>query len=274
MKKGLMTVLVLITCVLVLAVSYLSWSAKVKEAGAEPVNRPIKQEQPAEGKGTQDQDLEKEKKSEEKVAGPSADELERLTPNLSENTIEMLMSRLDAGEPVQLLAVGSSSFEAPANQLAEALGDAYGGWIKTDVQTFGGTSEEFMSDGIKEIDWDKEYDLVIYEPFTLYNNGLVTIDDEQQDALEFRDRALEEVEDAAFFITPPQPIHEPNYYMTQINNLKKFVESKDIPFIDHWDQWPDVDSEDILDYVDDEYEPTDKGVEAWANSLKGYFIAS
>lgn len=269
MKKGLITVLVLITCVLVLAVSYLSWNAKVKEAGAEPVNRPIKQEQPAEKKDAQDQDSETGK-----VDGPSVNELESLTANLPENTIEMLMSRLDAGEPVQLLAVGSSSFEAPANQLAEAMSNAYGDWIKTDVQTFGGTSEAFLSDWIKEIDWDNGYDLVIYEPFTLYNNGLVTIDDEQQDALEFRDRVLEEVDDASFFITPPQPIHEPNYYMTQINNLKKFVESKDIPFIDHWNQWPGVDSEEILDYVDDEYEPTDKGVEAWAKSLKEYFIAS
>lgn len=273
MKKGPATVLVLVACVLVLAVSYLSWNAKVEEAAAEPANRPIKQEQPAKKTGDQAADPENEKPA-EKVAAPSGEELSSLTANLPESTVEMLMSRLDAGEPVQLLAVGSSSFEAPANQLADALDDAYGDWIETDVQTFGGTSDTFLSKEVGEIDWGKGYDLVIYEPFTLYNNGLVTIEDEQEDALELRGRVVEEVKDATFFITPPQPIHQPNYYMTQINALREFVEAKDIPFIDHWNQWPGVDSEEILDYVDDEYEPTDKGVEAWAKSLKEYFIAS
>ncbi|KZE38901.1 hypothetical protein AV656_08350 [Bhargavaea cecembensis] len=271
MKKGLVTVLVLIACIGVLLLSYLSWNEKVKEAGAEPVNRPIKQEAPAEGANDQAEDPEEEL---EKAAAPSGEELSNLTANLPESTVEMLMSRLDSEEPVQLLAVGSSSFEEPANQLADALDDAYGGWIETDVQTFSGTSESFMQDGIGEIDWKKGYDLVVYEPFTLNNNGLVVIEDEQEDALEVRDRVREEVEDAAFFITPPQPIHEPNYYLTQINALHKFVDNRDIPFIDHWKQWPDADSDDILDYVNEEYQPTDKGVEVWAESLKEYFIAS
>ncbi|MFC7365203.1 MULTISPECIES: hypothetical protein [Bhargavaea] len=273
MKKGLVTVLVLIACIALLAFSYLSWNAKVKEAGAEPVNRPIKQEQPAD-ETDQAEGSTEDKKSEDKAAGPSPDELTGLTANLPESTVEMLMSRLGEGKTVQLLAVGSSSFEAPANQLADALSEAYDGWIETDVQTFDGTSEAFMDESFGDIDWDKGYDLVIYEPFTLNNNGLVVIEDEQEDALEVRRQALEEVEDAAFFITPPQPIHEPQYYLTQINSLHQFVESRDIPFIDHWDQWPDVDSDDMLEYVNDQYEPTDQGVEAWAESLKSYFIAS
>lgn len=273
MKKGLITVLVLIACIALLAFSYLSWNAKVKEARAEPVSRPVKQEQPVE-----DQAVDPESEDEEKTAATPAtlskDELSSLTANLPESTVEMLMNRLGEGETVQLLAVGSSSFEAPANQLADSLGEAYGDWIESDVQTFDGTSDAFMAEGFGDIDWDKGYDLVVYEPFTLNNNGLVVIEDEQEDALEVRGRALEEVEDAAFFITPSQPIYEPQYYLTQINSLHQFVESRDIPFIDHWNQWPDVSSDDMLDYVNDQYEPTDKGVEAWAESLKAYFIAS
>lgn len=273
MKKGLITGLVVIACVVMLAISYLSWNERVEEAAAEPANRPIKQEQP-EGENEEEAKSEENTDAADKPPAPSGDDLSNLTANLPESTVEMLMARMDAGEPVQLLAIGSSSFEAPANQLAEALNDSYRGWIETDVQAFSGTSESFMKDGIGEIDWDKGFDLVVYEPFTLNNNGLVVIEDEHEDALEVRGRVLKEVEDASFFITPPQPIHEPNYYMTQINALHNFVESRDIPFIDHWDQWPDVSSDDMLEYVNDQYEPTDKGIDAWAESLKAYFIAS
>ncbi|SIT73717.1 hypothetical protein [Edaphobacillus lindanitolerans] len=260
---------VAIICALILGFSYYAWTSRVEQGAAQQV---IKS---GSGEASSNDDVQDEQEGEQEDVSArsdlSAGQLEELTANLPKSAAAMLADRLDNGEQAQLLVIGSSSFDAPASQFTSEVQQAYGGFIEPDVYTFDGTSEQFIESELDAVDWKKGYDLVVYEPFTLNNNGQVIIEEEHQDILTVKNRAEEEVDDAAFFITPPQAIHNPNYYLTQINALQKFADDQKIAYIDHWEEWPDAGKDEILEYVDADYKLTEKGIDTWSGALINYF---
>ena len=172
----------------------------------------------------------------------SAEDIARLGSSLDEKTLDVLLARQEAGEPVQLLVVGSEDMAAVGETFAEAVGERYAGFIETDVATFDMTSARFVEEGLESdaIDWAKGYDIVLYEPFTWQNNGNVVIEQEHQHLLNVRQLAESHVADVSFLVTPPQPIYRAGYYLTQIQSLKTFTAAQGIPYIDHWENWPDT----------------------------------
>lgn len=76
---------------------------------------------------------------------------------------------------------------------------------------------------------------------------------------------MEQVEDAVIVFHPPYPIYAANYYPTQVNALKSFAESKGIPYVNHWQNWQDPNSEEILDFLEDKSVPNSDEAEVWAN---------
>ena len=252
--------LLTILCIGALLVSASTWKKKISEAGEVPVEEIL---------------LEKDV-AQQAALKISAEDIVRLGSSLDEKTLDVLLARQEAGEPVQLLVVGSEDMAAVGETFAKAIGERYAGFIETDVATFDMTSARFVEEGLESdaIDWAKGYDIVLYEPFTWQNNGNVVIEQEHQHLLNVRQLAESHVADVSFLVTPPQPIYRAGYYLTQIQALETFTAAQGIPYIDHWENWPDTLSEELLEYVDVEGEPTDAGVAAWSDALVRYFTGS
>ncbi|MCM3709225.1 SGNH/GDSL hydrolase family protein [Sporosarcina luteola] len=199
-------------------------------------------------------------------------ELAALSANTDARMASLLESRFEADEHVKLLIVGSQAIEQGGNggaagMLADSLALAYKGFIETDILPFAGTSREFVEQMDDLVDVSA-YDVVLLEPFTLNNNGRVVIEDEHRHILRLRDTLQE---DAVLLLMPSQPIHRPNFYLTQIRSLGNFAAVREIPYIDHWTAWPDVADEAILGYLDEDSGPNDVGATAWGEALVDYF---
>ena len=210
----------------------------------------------------------------EKSQSLSAEDIQALGASLDETTRNILLARAAEGEQVQMLLLGSTSFGLVAEHVTPVIENTYQGLIEIDYAGFDMTSAQFVEEGLLGglIDWEKGYDIVLYEPFTLNNNGIVTVEDEQADILMVQAHTRDYVSDAAFLISPPQPIYGARFYLTQITALEQYTTDARIPYINHWVNWPDHQTEEILPYLDDNSLPTELGIETWSDALVDYFI--
>ena len=262
-KKSLFAFIVLIGCILLLIGSYMQWKGNISSVG-ENSTTPI-------SSSSKNSD----KKSDDTVK-PELDvkRLLSLTSNANEQVQDVFSNRLESGEKVNFLITGSTLLDSGkpgyGERLNNALKEAYGEAVTVKIEGFDGTSEEFLEE---KIDLNPGYDIVLLEPFTLKNNGIVSIDDEHQHIKSFKKLLTNQTEDAVVVLHPPNPIYAAAYYPQQVSALKSFAELEGIPYVDHWKQWPDPTTDEISAYLVDEGAPNKDGVEIWANALIDYFIA-
>ncbi|GGA20578.1 SGNH/GDSL hydrolase family protein [Psychrobacillus lasiicapitis] len=268
MKYGRMIAIVISAiCIILLISSYLTWKSRI-----DYVKGDIKTIHSTQTELTEKKDVILPKKEESIVLSRTF--VEDSIKNADEKVQELLLNRLDAGVKVQLLIVGSSSMEegAPgyATILTNALTDTYGDFVETTVLPFNGTSKQFI-EGMAEIAWEKGFDLVLMEPFTLNNNGVVVIEDEHRHIQAFEQKVLEEVPDAVVILQPSHPIFQANFYLVQIDSLEKFATRRGYPYINHWSAWPATNDPALKDLLTEDNSPNSEGAKAWALSLIHYF---
>ena len=262
-KKAPFSVIVLIGCAILLIGSYMHWKGNISSVGGNST------------KQTSSPEKNDDKKSDD-VVKPELDvkRLLALRSNADEQVQNVFSNRHESDEKVNFLITGSTILDSGkpgyAERLNNALKEAYGDAISVQIEGFDGTSEEFLDE---KIDLSPGYDIVLLEPLTLKNNGLITIEEEQQHIKTFQERLTDETEDTVVILHPPNPIHAATYYLQQVSALKSFAESEGIPYIDHWPQWPDPATDKISSLLDDSGAPNKDGAEIWANALIEYFIA-
>ena len=264
-KKKVFAFIVLISCIALLIGSYMQWKDKISSVQGES-------SAPVTGVPTPS-----EKKDILVKPQLEVERLLTLTAHVDESVQDIFLNRLENEEGVELLIVGSTAMESGepgyAERLESALKDAYGDFVNVSIEAFDGTSTQFIENMSDEIDFSKGFDVVLFEPFTLTNNGIVVIEDEHSHINSFLERLQSNVEDAVIVLQPPNPIHQASFYPIQVNALQSFAKTKGIPYINHWTKWPDQDSDDILALIDEDNMPNHDGAEVWANALIGYFIA-
>lgn len=266
-KKTLFAFIVLIGCIVLLVGSYMQWNQKISSSGT--VSSTPKS--PSE--------IEVAEK-EEPVSAEPKDETKRLlslAANTDEDIQKLVEKRLASDKPLKFLITGSAVMEKGnpgyAEQLEAALEEAYGDSIEVTVQSFDMTSDLFIDSVEEELDLTKGFDLVLLEPFNLKNNGVLTPEDQETYIERFQNRLTEAVEDAVLVLHPSQPLHNAVYYPLEVDAIKEYASSNKIPYINHWDDWPASDSDDLPNYLDEDSAPNTKGAEVWANALIKYFIA-
>ena len=264
-------VLVIILGILSISILLFSatvWQNRIKDAGGVVEDVPPTYEE----QGVPSIENETDKKQ---IVSPlGAEDIRKIGSSLDKTTLDVLLTRAEAGESVQMLLIGSDALSNVGKRLTLAMDKAYSGLVTVDVATFDTTSSGFVEqqlDSDASIDWQKGYDIVLYEPFTLHNNGIVIIEKEHKDLLEVKAYAESIVNDASFLVTPPQPIYQAKFYLTQVKALEKFTTARGIPYIAHWQNWPDTQSADIQNYLDDDSIPTERGIEMWSDALIAYF---
>jgi hypothetical protein len=269
MRKVLATIIVII-CLTLLIFSYMQWKEKTNFAkGMEPSSS-------KEEAGASSPSVVKDETDDTKP-DVDVDRLLSLTLNQDETVSSVFKSRLEADEVIDFLIVGSVAMESGepgyAERLEIALEEAYGDAISISTVSFDEATNSFVAEMGDLVDFDAGYDVVLFEPLTLNSSGEVVVETQHEHIGTFIDRVKDEVEDAVVVLHPPQPLHLAKNYPLQVGSVKKFAESNDIPYIDHWTEWPDKDSDDLKSLLDKNSAPNSDGAEIWANTLITYFIA-
>ena len=257
-------ILCVILCGIILTFSYASWKEKLSAAG-----KPAEQEVAAET-------VEETEKETIEESAPSIElDLDSLTASMDPQVKEIFFNRKEQDEKVQLLVVGSDAMEfgepGYGELLVSALEETYGDFVETELFSFDGTSQEFLASGPQ---LSAGYDVVLMEPFTLKNNGIVEIEVEHEHIESVFGEVLSSESDAVLVLQPPQPIYGAQYYRTQVTALEEFAGMRNYAYINHWEQWPSSEDLTLKDYLTEESNPNQRGAETWADALIAYFTGS
>lgn len=266
--------IIVIICLILLCGSYFQWKGKINSVKGNTtestIKRPIKVVPPSTNASKQEEP--------EFKTSLSMENLLKLTTNQDESVRTTFKNRLEAGENIDFLIVGSEAMNEGnpgySELLKTALEETYGSFAKVSILSFDGTSAEFIEKLDTDfIDFSIGYDVILYEPLTLNNNGKVTIEDEHLHIKEFRSRLQSTVKDAVVVLQPPHPLPKAVYYPSQVQALQEFAKLEDIPYINHWTTWPDKDSEELPALLDGKSMPNTTGADLWASELITFFTA-
>lgn len=267
--KAFVTTLLSIVCLVILIIGNIHWNNKTNIQANEKIVETKLVEKVRKDDPNADTKLTKSEKS----------ALSKLASKWPEEGKQKLVKAMEKGQPFQLLLVGSElnvndNTNWPA-LLAENIVNAYGEKnIFVDVLTYELTSKAFVEERKINDITDMKVDLVLLEPFTLKDNGVIAI----EDSLEFIKEIVDDVKKsgATIILQPPHPLYNANLYIKQVAELEKFAAINEIPYVNHWGAWPDPKSMKLKEYittVDNQTFPSKVGHEVWAKYLTDFFVA-
>ncbi|WP_066389239.1 SGNH/GDSL hydrolase family protein [Neobacillus mesonae] len=263
MKK----ILTLLLGVVFLAVLYLGqshWNEQQQAAkGAEKV---VKQES-ADVQG------------EEAADDSSTEKLLALTKNWPADAVEQLKVSLEEKKPFKILFVGSPAigsketgpFADVKARLVKAFGEEH---IEVGLHTYDSTSTQFLKDSQEDEIAAEAADLIVLEPLILKNNDAGVTNNTLTDLRKIVDEVKTVVPDTSFIIQPSYPLYKAKNYPKQVAALKKYAEEQELPYLDHWQAWPDSNSSELKDYMQPDLSaPNEKGNKLWSDYLTDYLIS-
>lgn len=282
--RAFITVLLTIVCVAILFLGNNHWKEKtdikadVSSSDKIIIETPVSDEKTENTQDELDGVTGEGEESEEADEATENEQLLQLTANWPEESQQQFAKALEEEKPFQLAIVGSKiATKGKVNWPAlmkEKISAAYGDKVIVDILTYDLTTESFVEEGkVKEIMKQKPA-LVLFEPFTLNDNGVV----DRSDSNKFIEEIVNEMEKkgATVVLQPPHPLANASLYPKQVETLKKFAKAQKITFLDHWSAWPEQDAEEFKKHVkteDDRTYPSKAGHEVWAKYLTEYFVA-
>lgn len=251
-----------------LIAGYIHWNAKVEKTVSRNIDVSVSDE-PSDSLANQNN-------SNGNTFTISRDELKELVMGLPEPVSNQFLTHYEKGEPLDIIIVGSPALASETNgwsvQVKEHLEELYGDdFLKMTIVEFDGTSTEFVDSEEAASVVEAKPDIVFFEPLTLEDNGLVEIDTSHENIKTFMERILAENPEAVLILQPPHPIHAAVYYPRQVEALAEFAEEEGIPYFDHWPNWPDPDSDEITNYLNEDGFPNENGHKIWADAVINYF---
>ena len=194
---------------------------------------------------------------------------------MSDEASAVFTSRLEAGEKIQLLMIGSSSIEQGSpgygELLSTNLSESYGEWIETTSIAFDGTTAELVDELDGDlIDWSNDFDIVLLEGLNLANNGEVVVEDSIGHIDKINKQMKLNVTDSVLLVHPSQPLATAFHYPTRVKSFKSYLTAREYTYIDHWTEWPVGNEEEMNTFLTLDSEPNDKGAALWASALSTY----
>ncbi len=254
--KNLLTGLILIICLLSIIAGKIHWNQKI-EATTNHENQTTKT-------------AAVEQQTEEKQTAA-------LTRHLPEQLAEKIANADAENATIKIMAIGSKATAEGSGTwtslLQKKLDQAYGkDRFHIDVENFG----DDLSINIVQQDKyasaiDKQPDIVLLEPFLLNDNGKVAMANTLESIEIMINRFKQALDQVVVMLQPPNPIHNAVHYPGQVQALKEYAEDHGYIYLDHWSNWPDYKSNEILDYIDENNLPNAQGHQAWAEYIANYF---
>ena len=274
-KSTLLTGIVIIGCIVTLLISYNIYQSRIESITDHSESTPVKS-------NPKDKEVTTEKKEPDKEDASTSsgsltpEQITALTSNMSEEVSDVITSRLQAGEKIQMLLIGSSSIEdgtpSYGEHLTTNLSEAYGESLETTTLSFDGTTAALVEElNTNMIDWSKDYDVVLLEGMNLSNNGEVVVEDAVEHIETVNEKMKQTVKDAVLVVHPSQPLASAIYYPTEVESFKSYLGSRGFSYIDHWSDWPVGNEEEMSTYLTEESVPNDKGAALWASALSTFF---
>ncbi|MFA8437283.1 SGNH/GDSL hydrolase family protein [Pueribacillus sp. YX66] len=255
--KNIMTALIFTLCILSIVVGKIHWNQKIN-AASNTAN-------------------EKQAVVVEKKQQTEAEKFSTLTRHLPENLSEKITNAKDENHPLKIVAVGSSATAEGSGTwtsiLQKRLDKAYGkGLFQISVESYG---DDLSINVVQQEKYtsviEQKPDIVLFEPFLLNDNGKVAISNTLDSVEIITDRLKEASEQIVIILQPPNPIHNAVHYPGQVQALKEFAKEQQLIYLNHWSNWPDYESDEILDYIDENSLPTTQGHQVWADYIANYF---
>jgi hypothetical protein len=256
--KAIFTALMALACAAVLVMGNLHWNEKTTIAD-------------------DSQQENKEPLQQEKYNSSEADKLLKLAGNWPEQSQAALKKAMEENRSYNILIAGSDILSAGDPSwsvlLTEMIQQGFGDAVKVTVKTYDLNSLSFQEQGkIDDISSEKP-DLVLLEPFTLNDNGVVTIEDSLAAVTNIIEETRQKSPQAVFILQPSYPLYNATYYPIQVEELKEYAGSKGLAYIDHWSAWPDGSSEEIKDYLSEDLSvPNQKGIQLWADYVGDFLV--
>lgn len=267
-NKGLFLIIFTLVCGILIIFSYLAWKEDL-DSVARPVERV---------EASSEENEEVTEPTEEQTGDTSGldEALTASLVNMDEEVRAVFEARKAAGEKIQLLILASDLVDMGTPSMSqlveEQLQATYGDDLEISKQTFNENSITIIEQEL--IDYGGGYDVVLFEPFTLKNNGEVDIETEHSHITSIVETFRSEVEDVAIVFTPSNPIYNASYYPVQVEALLTFLNKQGYPVIEHWQNWPDPKDEMIKEYLDENSRPNSQGAAAWARAVTSYFTGT
>jgi lysophospholipase L1-like esterase len=185
---------------------------------------------------------------------------------------------INENKPYKILIVGSTALGSESSGWADILKDklkeCFHNTIDVSVKSYDLTSTQIIEERKDEEIATEKADLILLEPFILKDNGKVTIEDSEENINEMIGSIKTANQGAIVLLQPANPLFQAKYYPLQIEALKKYADRNNITYLNHWDAWPDTQSEDIKRFlIGEPSTPNELGHELWADYLIDYFIS-
>ena len=274
-KTTLITTFVIIGCIVTLIASYNIYQSRIQSI-ANPTETEPDKANSKDQQGTKNNKAADKEKIPTKSESLSSNEIISLTANMSDEASAVVTSRLESGEKIQLLVIGSSSIEAGNPAYGELLitniSEAYGDWIETTTVTYSGTIADLSTDiDGKLVNWSNDFDIVLLEGMNLENNGQVVVEDSIDHVEIINNQMKQNVSDAVLIVHPSQPLASAMFYPKEVESFKSYLTSRGYTYIDHWANWPVGNVDEMNTYLTEESVPNAKGAELWAAALTTFF---
>lgn len=256
MKTKILYTLTLLTCVLIITYSYFVFSGKIEQSQKNATE--IKSIVP------------KKESIVKKDSLLSKEYITKLSKNTDESVQNLLLKRYEQKQNVNVLILGSKVTDGSSSYEKDLLTESqktYGDFIKFTTLFFNTTSTGFSNMMDTEIQWDKKYDIIVFEPFVLNDQGIVDLTEEQNVILKLANISKEKVNDRILILQPSFPNPESPYYRGNVELLKNFSTEKNYVFFDHWDKW-----EPSKVYINEKGYLNEDGLSIWTEAIKNYFI--
>jgi hypothetical protein len=260
--KSFFTVLLGILSLVLLFFGNMHWQEKIEKAGALTVTN-----------------LDAKETTEPSVVKTPDEQVLSYTSNWTDIERLNLQTAIKEKRPYHILIAGSQLLGEGETSWPSLLNkeiiDSYGeNVISTVTKTYSDTTEEFISLGKQTEFIEENADLIIWEPFTLTDNGVVEIEVSLNNILTVINEVKAVNSNTVFILQPPSPVYQPKLYKFQVEALKAFAIENEILLLDHWTNWPDPTSEEMFAYLNEgESSPNEEGHRVWAEFLIDRFVS-
>jgi len=217
--------------------------------------------------------------ADEQKADTSQTDLLKYTANWPAEALVTFKQALAENRPYQILFVGTEGFgtdtagayPAVKQKLVDTFGEKT---VQVSLKSYKTTSTQFLSGSKQTEVADEAADLIILEPFILRNNGYVKIEKTIDDVTAIIEAIHKKNPSAVVLLQPSHPLFQAKYYPKEVDELKKYAEENQIPYLDHWTAWPDADAAAMKEYLNAGLSaPNDKGYQVWSDYLIHYLIS-
>ncbi|KMY51053.1 SGNH/GDSL hydrolase family protein [Peribacillus loiseleuriae] len=152
--------------------------------------------------------------------------------------------------------------------------ETYGEMIQVAVLHYALTSTIFVQQEKQQDLLAANADMIILEPFTLNDNGEVSTENSLVNITTIVTHVCASKPSTTFILQPPYPLFNAKFYPRQIDALQTYAEDKKLPYLNHWQAWPDDHSKQLKVYLIEELSaPNEAGYHIWSSYVIDYLIA-